>query len=50
MINIISESKYSGYLTIEYEGAIMSMFGGKGDFLSSHEGIIATKNLINKYL
>ena len=26
------------------------MFGGEGTYLSPHEGILATKKLINKYL
>ena len=50
MIKIISESNYKGYITIEYEGAMMSMFGGEGTYLNPHEGILATKKLINKYL
>ena len=50
MINIISESNYKGYITIEYEGAMKGMFGGEGTYLSPHEGILATKKLINKYL
>ena len=50
MIKIISESKYKGYITIEYEGAMKGMFGGEGTYLNPHEGILATKKLINKYL
>ncbi len=50
MIEIISDSNYKGYITIEYEGAMMNMFGGKGNYLDPHNGIIATKKLINKYL
>ena len=50
MIRIISESNYKGYITIEYEGAMKGMFGGEGTYLSPHEGILATKKLINKYL
>ena len=50
MIKIISESNYKGYITIEYEGAMMGMFGGEGTYLNPHEGILATKKLINKYL
>ena len=50
MIKIISESNYKGYITIEYEGAMKGMFGGEGTYLSPHEGILATKKLINKYL
>ena len=50
MIEIISDSNYKRYITIEYEGAMMNMFGGKGNYLDPHNGIIATKKLINKYL
>ncbi|MDG2341628.1 MAG: TIM barrel protein [Cytophagales bacterium] len=50
MIKIISESNYKGYITIEYEGAMMGMFGGEGTYLNPHDGILATKKLINKYL
>lgn len=50
MIKIISESNYKGYITIEYEGAMMGMFGGERTYLNPHEGILATKKLINKYL
>ena len=50
MIKIISESNYKGYITIEYEGAMKGMFGGEGTYLNPHEGILATKKLINKYL
>ena len=50
MIEIISDSNYKGYITIEYEGAMKGMFGGEGTYLNPHEGILATKKLINKYL
>ena len=50
MMDIISSSSYEGYITIEYEGAMMKMFGGKGDYLDPHDGVQATKSLINKYI
>ena len=50
MMDIISSSTYEGYITIEYEGAMMKMFGGKGDYLDPHDGVQATKSLINKYI
>ena len=50
MIDIISSSTYEGYITIEYEGAMMKMFGGKGDYLDPHDGVQATKSLIKKYI
>jgi len=38
-------------MAIEYEGAIMNMYGGNpSEYLSSHEGILATKKLIEKYM
>lgn len=51
MIKIISESNYKGYLTIEYEGAMMEMMGNTNEkFLSPNEGILATQNLLKKYI
>ena len=50
MMDIISSSSYKGYITIEYEGAMMKMFGGKGDYLDPHDGVQATKSLIKKYI
>lgn len=40
MMKIVKDSGYSGYVGVEYEG----------DELSEEEGIIATKNLLNKLL
>ena len=37
-------------ITIEYEGAVMNMFGSKGNYLNPHEGVEATKKLISKYI
>ena len=50
MMDIISSSSYQGFITIEYEGAVMNMFGSKGNYLNPHEGVEATKKLISKYL
>lgn len=50
MIEIISKSNYSGYITVEYEGAIMSMYGGGENYLNSNDGVIATKKLLEKYI
>ena len=50
MIDIISDSSYEGFITIEYEGAMMKMFGGKGDYLDPHQGVEATQSLIKKYM
>lgn len=48
MMNLIKASDFSGYIAIEYEGAMMMQFGG-GDFLSPKAGVLATKALIEKY-
>ena len=40
MINIVKNSKYRGYIGIEYEG----------NRLSEYDGILATKNLLNKLI
>tara|TARA_S200000501_G_scaffold247960_1_gene232288 strand:- start:93 stop:1097 length:1005 start_codon:yes stop_codon:yes gene_type:complete len=51
MINLIKASGFNDYIAIEYEGAIMALYGkGNSKFLSSHEGILATKKLIEKYI
>ena len=51
MIDLIKSYSFKGYMSIEYEGALMVMFGrNSSDYLSSHEGIKATKKLIEKQL
>ncbi len=50
MMDIISSSSYKGFITIEYEGAVMNMFGSKENYLDPHKGVEATKKLISKYL
>ena len=50
MINIIKESSYEGYIAIEYEGGMLNLFGGKGNYLAPHEGVIATKTLLEKLI
>ena len=50
MMDIITSSSYKGFITIEYEGAVMNMFGSKGNYLNPHEGVEATKKLISKYI
>ena len=50
MMNIIKNSSYEGYITVEYEGAMMNMFGGKGNYLNPDEGVKATQNLIKKHI
>ena len=50
MMSLIKKSDFEGYMAIEYEGSVMEMYGYDGNFLSSNEGILATKSLIQKYL
>ena len=50
MITIVKQSSYEGYIAIEYEGAMLNLFGGKGNYLNPHEGIIATKALLEKLI
>ena len=51
MIKLIKSSSFEGYMAIEYEGALMQMFGrDPSNYLSSHDGILATKKLIEKYI
>ena len=51
MIKLIKSSSFEGYMAIEYEGALMQMFGrDPSDYLSSNDGILATKKLIEKYI
>lgn len=50
MMKIIKNSSYEGYITVEYEGAMMNMFGGKGNYLNPDEGVKATQHLIKKHI
>ena len=50
MITIVKQSSYEGYIAIEYEGAMLNLFGGKGNYLNPHEGVIATKALLEKLI
>ena len=51
MIKLIKSSSFEGFMAIEYEGALMQMFGGDPlDYLSPNQGVLATKRLIEKYI
>ena len=51
MINLIKASTFKGYIAIEYEGAIMGLYGkDSSEYLSPTEGVLATKKLIEKYI
>lgn len=47
MFDIIRKAKFKGIVGIEYEGGIMKL-GGKTDYLSNEEGIMATKRLLER--
>ncbi|WP_276388905.1 sugar phosphate isomerase/epimerase family protein [Eudoraea chungangensis] len=49
MFEIIKNANFSGYIGVEYEGGIYQMQGKEG-YLSNSDGIVATKQLIEKYL
>ena len=46
MFQIIKEAGFQGYVGIEYEGSFMNMFNPAAGYVSSSEGIKATKNLL----
>jgi len=51
MMNLIKTAAFEGYIAIEYEGGFAQMMGGdEAPKLSTNEGILATKRLIQKYL
>ncbi|MGF7216060.1 sugar phosphate isomerase/epimerase [Spirosoma lacussanchae] len=48
MFKIIKEAGFNGYVGIEYEGGLMHMYNPTGSYLSSSEGIKATKALLER--
>jgi sugar phosphate isomerase/epimerase len=48
MFKIIKDAGFNGYVGIEYEGGIMSMYNPTGGYLPSTEGIRATKTLLER--
>ncbi len=50
MVELIKNSNYSGYIGIEYEGAMLAQFIKESDYLSPHEGVLATKALLEKLI
>jgi sugar phosphate isomerase/epimerase len=48
MFKIIKDAGFKGYVGIEYEGGIMSMYNPTGGYLPSTEGIKATKTLLER--
>jgi len=50
MLKLIKKSNFNGFIAIEYEGSIRDTFSQQKKHLSSHEGILATKKLLEKYI
>ena len=50
MVRLIKKSNFEGYISIEYEGAIRDTFAKQKNHLSTHDGILATKKLLEKYI
>tara|TARA_X000001036_G_scaffold37747_1_gene30551 strand:- start:506 stop:1504 length:999 start_codon:yes stop_codon:yes gene_type:complete len=50
MVRLIKKSNFEGYISIEYEGAIRDTFSQQNNHLPTHDGILATKKLLEKYI
>lgn len=48
MFKIIKDAGFNGYVGIEYEGGIMSLYNPTGGYLPAVEGIKATKTLLER--
>ncbi|MFI5155745.1 MAG: sugar phosphate isomerase/epimerase family protein [Chitinophagales bacterium] len=48
MFSIIRKSGYLGWISVEYEGGLMKMYGKDAKYLDDSAGIMATKELIEK--
>ncbi|QMW03491.1 TIM barrel protein [Spirosoma foliorum] len=48
MFKIIKDAGFKGYVGIEYEGGIMAMYNPTGGYLSTNDGIQATKTLLER--
>jgi len=48
MFKIIKDAGFNGYVGVEYEGGIMSMYNPTGGYLPTTEGIRATKTLLER--
>lgn len=48
MFGIIKAAGFSGYVGIEYEGGFMNMYNPGSGYLTSDEGVIATKKLLER--
>lgn len=50
MVRLIKKSNFEGYISIEYEGAIRDTFSQQNNHLPTHDGILATKKLLEKHI
>jgi sugar phosphate isomerase/epimerase len=48
MFQIIKKSGFTGWVSIEYEGGLLKMYGKDPKYLSDDEGVLATKKLVEK--
>jgi len=48
MFNIITDSGFTGWVSIEYEGGLMKMYAKDDKYLDNDAGVLATKKLIEK--
>ena len=48
MFKIIKDAGFKGYVGIEYEGGVIGMYKPDGGYLSTNDGIRATKNLLER--
>lgn len=48
MFKIISDAGYKGWISVEYEGGLLKMYGKDSKYLDDDAGVLATKKLIEK--
>lgn len=48
LFKIIKDAGFTGYVGIEYEGGLMNMYNPTGGYLSSDDGVKATKKLLER--
>lgn len=48
MFRLIKDAGFDGYVGIEYEGGLMSLYNPAGGYLPSSEGVKATKTLLER--
>jgi sugar phosphate isomerase/epimerase len=48
MFHIIKQSGFNGWVSIEYEGGLLKMYGKDSKYLDDDAGVLATKKLVEK--